>query len=90
MAVLLYLDRFCVSIAEPFIRQDLGLTKQQMGNFLSAFFWTYALGQVPAGWMSDRYGARRMLTIYILTWSVFTALMGFAGGFVMLLITRAA
>ena len=90
MAVLLYLDRFCVSIAEPFIRQDLGLTKQQMGNFLSAFFWTYALCQVPAGWMSDRYGARRMLTIYILTWSVFTALMGFAGGFVMLLITRAA
>jgi len=90
MAVLLYLDRFCVGIAEPFIRQDLGLTKQQMGNFMSAFFWTYALGQVPAGWMSDRYGARRMLTIYILTWSVFTALMGFAGGFVMLLITRAA
>ncbi|MCH2361799.1 MAG: MFS transporter [Pirellulales bacterium] len=90
MAVLLYLDRFCVGIAEPYIRQDLGLTKQQMGNFLSAFFWTYALAQVPAGWMSDRYGARRMLTIYILTWSVFTALMGLAGGFVMLLITRAA
>ena len=90
MAVLLYLDRFCVGIAEPYIRQDLGLTKQQMGIFLSAFFWTYALGQVPAGWMSDRYGARSMLTIYILTWSVFTALMGLAGGFVMLLITRAA
>ena len=90
MAVLLYLDRFCVGIAEPYIRQDLGLTKQQMGIFLSAFFWTYALGQVPAGWMSDRYGARSMLTIYILTWSIFTALMGLAGGFVMLLITRAA
>ena len=43
MAILLYLDRFCIGIAEPFIRQDLGLSKQQMGIFMSAFFWPYAL-----------------------------------------------
>jgi ACS family glucarate transporter-like MFS transporter len=90
MGVLLYLDRFCIGIAEPFIRQDLGLSKQQMGIFMSAFFWPYALAQVPAGWLADRFGARRMMTIYILGWSFFTAMMGMVNGFIMLVAMRAA
>ena len=90
MAILLYLDRFCIGIAEPFIRQDLGLTKQQMGIFMSAFFWPYALAQIPSGWLADRFGARKMMTIYILSWSFFTAMMGFANGFIMLVAMRAA
>ena len=90
MAVLLYLDRFCIGIAEPLIRQDLGLSKVQIGWFMSAFFWTYALGQVPSGWLADRYGPRITLTLYILIWSLFTAMMGLANGLVMLLLTRAA
>ncbi|MBM82900.1 MAG: MFS transporter [Planctomycetaceae bacterium] len=90
MAVLLYLDRFCVSFAEPYIRQDLGLSSFQMGLFLSAFFLTYALAQVPSGWLSDRYGARVMLVVYILAWSLFSGLIGVAYGFAMLLAMRAA
>ncbi|MCP4816375.1 MAG: MFS transporter, partial [Planctomycetaceae bacterium] len=90
MGILLYLDRFCIGIAEPFIRQDLGLTKQQMGIFMSAFFWPYALAQIPAGWLADRFGARKMMTIYILAWSFFTAMMGLANGFIMLVAMRAA
>lgn len=90
MAVLLYLDRFCVGIAEPYIKQDLGLSLYQMGFFFSAFFLTYALFQVPSGWMTDRYGARIMLTIYVLAWSFFTAMMGLSYGFVMLILMRAA
>lgn len=90
MAVLLYLDRFCVSMAEPYIRQDLGLNTFQISLFMSAFFFSYALGQVPSGWLSDRFGARRMLTGYIVVWSLFTAMMGLSNGFIMLLITRAA
>lgn len=90
MAVLLYLDRFCVGFAQPYIRQDLNLSEFQMGLFFSAFFLPYALAQVPSGFLSDRYGARIMLTIYIIAWSVFTALMGLAGGFAMLILMRAA
>lgn len=90
MGILLYLDRFCIGIAEPFIRQDLGLTKQQMGIFMSAFFWPYALAQIPSGWLADRFGARKMMTIYILAWSFFTAMMGLANGFIMLVAMRAA
>ena len=78
MACLLYLDRFAVSIATEYIREDLRMTQTQMSWFLSAFFWSYALSQVPAGWLSDRFGPRLMLTIYILAWSAFTGLLGLA------------
>ncbi|MDA1162515.1 MAG: MFS transporter [Planctomycetota bacterium] len=88
MSFLLYLDRFCVSFAVDYIRQDLGMTQGQAKWFLSAFFWSYALAQVPAGWLSDRFGARIMLVIYILTWSFFTGLIGAAPTFVMLIGAR--
>lgn len=88
MSFLLYLDRFCVGFAADYIRQDLGLSNRQMDWFLSAFFWSYALAQVPSGWLSDRYGARLVLGLYILTWSIFTALIGAANSFAMLIITR--
>lgn len=88
MAVLLYLDRFCISFAERFIAEEMSLSPPQIGWLLSAFFWSYALGQVPSGWLSDRFGGRRMLAVYIVFWSVFTALMGVANGFVALLMFR--
>ena len=78
MACLLYLDRYAVGIASERIREDLGMTQTQMSWFLSLFFWSYALAQVPAGWLSDRFGPRRMLTTYILAWSLFTGLLGAA------------
>lgn len=76
MACLLYLDRYAVGIAAERMRDDLGMTQTQMSWFLSAFFWAYALSQVPAGWLSDRFGPRTMLTAYILLWSLFTGLLG--------------
>jgi MFS family permease len=88
MAVLLYLDRFCISFAEVFIKEDLGLTDTQIGWMLSAFFWTYALGQVPSGWLTDRFGPRAMLAVYVLGWSLLTGLSGAAAGFGMLLVLR--
>lgn len=88
MAVLLYLDRFCVGFAVDYIREDLDLSQKQISWFISAFFWSYALAQVPAGWMSDRYGARIMLTIYILSWSFFTGMIGAVYSLTMLLAMR--
>jgi MFS family permease len=88
MSVLLYLDRFCISFAERLIKEDLGLSNEEIGWILSAFFWSYALAQVPAGWLSDRFGSRLMLSLYVLIWSVFTALTGLAGGFIVLFLLR--
>ena len=88
MAVLLYLDRFCLSFAEIFIKQEMGLADWQIGWLLGAFFLTYALAQVPSGWLTDRFGSRSMLCIYVLAWSLFTGLIGLAAGFWALLALR--
>ncbi len=87
-AVFLYLDRLCIAPAERFIKEDLGLSNGQIALVMFAAFLTYALAQVPAGFLSDRYGARRMLTLYVLLWSLFTGLTGLATGFVTLMLMR--
>ena len=47
---------------------SMRISKSQLGDILGAFFFSYALFQVPAGWFSDRLGARKMLAIYISSW----------------------
>jgi ACS family glucarate transporter-like MFS transporter len=88
MAVLLYLDRVCISIAAPAIADDLCLNKFQMGLVFSAFFFAYALAQVPAGWLGDRWGPRGLLTACVLAWSLFTGVTALADGLVVLLAAR--
>lgn len=91
-AFLLYLDRICMTTvvhSQSFMR-EMGLTNEQVGDVLSYFFFAYALGQLPAGWLADRFGPRRMLVIYIVLWSLCTALTGFTGALVALLVVRLA
>jgi len=54
----------------------------------SAFFFSYALLQVPSGWFSDRFGRRMSLFLYIVIWSICTALGGFVVGFASLFFVR--
>ncbi len=68
-----YMDRVNIAAAAPLIRTDLGLSMQTMGWILSAFRWGYALFQIPGGWMGDRIGPRRALTIIVTWWSLFTS-----------------
>lgn len=89
-AVLLYLDRFCWVFAQRYVKEDLGLSDKQLGWCMSGFFLTYALAQVPSGWLTDRFGPRRMMTAYILIWSLFTGAMGLVGSFLGLLFVRLA
>jgi len=88
MSCLLYLDRFAVGIAAQRIKTDVAASQTQMSLFLGAFFCSYAFSQVPAGWLSDRFGPRLMLTIYILGWSLFTGLMGVTTHIVVLILLR--
>ena len=64
------MDRSAVSVANPLIRHDLGLSVGEMGLLLSAFAWSYGLAQLPAGILVDRLGARRMLGAGLVVWSV--------------------
>jgi ACS family D-galactonate transporter-like MFS transporter len=68
-----YVDRGNLSIAAPSIMQDFGLTPARMGLLLSAFFWTYALFQIPAGAIVDRFGIRSVYAFAFLLWSAAAA-----------------
>lgn len=88
LSFLTYFDRVCIVRAQQEISHDLQLEDWQMGLVLSAFWFAYAVFEIPGGWMGDRYGARVTLTRVVLAWSLFTALSGCASGFIMLLTFR--
>lgn len=75
-----YIDRANLAISAPFIRHELGLDAAAMGLVLSAFFWTYAAMQLPAGWLIDRIGVKLSLVLAVGSWSIFTIATGFAKG----------
>lgn len=88
VAFVMYMDRACIGAAAPDIMREFGLDKIQMGWAASAFNWAYALFQVPAGWMADRYGPRLILGVAIAWWSVFTAGTGLAFNLLSLVLAR--
>ncbi|MEM9928325.1 MAG: MFS transporter [Bacteroidota bacterium] len=90
LALLLYVDRVCISVAKESIAGDLLLTDKQMGWVLSIFALGYALFQVPSGWLADKYGPRKVLAGIVSIWSILTALTGAVTNFINLLVVRFA
>jgi sugar phosphate permease len=80
MYLITYLDRVNISTAAPEITKEFGFDKVTMGLIFSAFLWSYALFQVPGGWLSDKFGPRAVLTGVVTFWSVMTAATGLAAG----------
>jgi sugar phosphate permease len=76
--VINYIDRATLAVANPLIRQDLGLSIADMGYLLSAFLWAYAFAQLPTGAMVDKLWPRLLLTFGLSLWS----LAQFLGGLV--------
>jgi len=88
LAIITYIDRVCISQAAPNIRHDLGLSETQMGWVFSAFTISYALFEIPGGWLGDRYGPRSVLMKVVVMWSFFTAATGAAWNFVSMVVCR--
>src|SRR5882672_7522345 len=68
-----YMDRVVISAALPVIQRELGFTLVTMGWILGAFRWSYALFQIPGGWLGDKIGPRRALAFIVTWWSLFTS-----------------
>ena len=83
-----YFDRTIVSVALPVIAADLHLGPARMGILLSAFFWSYALMQVPIGWLSDRYNLRWLYAGCFALWSLTCGLTGFAASLGVMVVLR--
>jgi len=81
MYLICYMDRSNISVAQPEIAKAFGLSKTAMSLVLSAFTWSYALGQIPAGWLGDRFGPKRVLTAIMSWWSIAAMMTGAALGF---------
>ena len=83
--IIAYVDRINLSSALPEIRKSFPLSPEASGILLSAFFWSYAILQTPAGWLIDRFGVKWPYAIAFLMWSVVsasTALVGSLGGLI--------
>lgn len=68
-----YIDRANLGVASEQMQREFGFSDELKGLMLSSFFWTYAVFQLPAGWLVDRFGPRVMYPLAILWWSVGTA-----------------
>lgn len=80
-----YLDRTVLGVAAPGMSADLHIAPVTMGIVFSAFSWSYALAQVPGGWLLDRVGTRLTYFFAVFLWSLFTLVQGFANSVTTLL-----
>ena len=76
LAIIQYVDKVCISQAAPFIQKDLHLREDQMGWVFGAFTLAYALFEIPAGYLGDRFGPRPVLLRIVIWWSVCTVALG--------------
>src|SRR6202162_955726 len=88
MYLITYMDRSNISVAQPEIAKQFGLSKSTMGLILAAFTWAYALGQTPAGWLGDRVGPRKVLTVIMFSRAAAAIATGAAVGLASLFTAR--
>lgn len=85
-----YIDRVNVSTASAAFKQELHLTNTQVGLVFSAFAYPYLLFQIIGGWVSDRFGARRALTVAAVIWALATLFTGLVNSLGMMVFARVA
>jgi sugar phosphate permease len=80
-AIINFLDRSSLSVANSTIREEMGLSGTEIGLLLSAFSLAYGIAQLPCGLLLDRKGPRIMLGVGMFVWSVFQTLSGMIHNF---------
>jgi MFS family permease len=83
-----YVDRGAMPTAAHLIQDELSLSARELGVLFGAFFWSYALLQIPAGYLAERFGALPVLAGGLIVWATATMLVGAAHSFTALLALR--
>lgn len=66
-----YTVRSDISVAQEYLAPDLGLTLNDVGTITAiGFQLAYTLFQIPAGFLGDRFGARRVLGGALVLWGL--------------------
>lgn len=90
LAVNMYVDRAAVGQLRGSISNEFGWERDEAAYFIGAFFWAYALGQVPAAALGLRFGFKTVLTVFLVLWSGATILTGLSTTFAVLIASRVA
>jgi MFS family permease len=88
MYFITYVDRVNVSTAAASFGKEFHLSKTDLGMVFSAFAWFYLVFQIIGGWLGDKFGPRKTLTVCALVWAGATILSGLATGLVSLFLAR--
>jgi ACS family glucarate transporter-like MFS transporter len=72
-----YASRATLSFAAVPLSKEIHISAVQMGWILSAFGWSYVIGQIPGGALLDKYGSRPIYLWSITLWAVFTMAQAF-------------
>ena len=83
-----YIVRVNVSTAAAVFQPELHLSNTQVGLIFSAFAYPYLLFQIAGGWVADKFGARKALTVFAILWSSATVLMGLTSSLTGMLVGR--
>ncbi|MFE4894755.1 MFS transporter [Peribacillus butanolivorans] len=83
-----YIDKASINVAIIPIQKELQLNSFESGLVLSIFFFSYAFMHLLGGWLTDKYGSRKVLVLSILAFSLFTTFTSFAWSFASLLLFR--
>lgn len=87
-AMIAYLCRNSLGVAEKTIRLDLGISEESMGFVMGSFFWAYALCQIPGGLLGKKFGPRIWLPVFAAFSALATMTFGMAAGVASLLTAR--
>jgi len=85
-----YIDRVSMSVAAPFVGKEFGWDPATMGIVLSSFLWSYSVALVPMGWLTDKFGAKKLNAGALSLYSGAAIATGMASGFVSMIAARLA
>jgi MFS family permease len=88
LSIITYMDRVCISVSAPRIKEEFGISPAGWGWVMGVFTLAYGAFEIPSGAYGDRFGERRMLTRIVAWWSAFTVLTGMTSNFLGLIVTR--
>ncbi|WP_034578944.1 MFS transporter [Carnimonas nigrificans] len=84
-----YMDRSALSISAPELMEEFNFSAADIGLMGTVFSWIYAVSQLPAGWVTDRMGTRRVYAGAIAGWSICIGLVALCTRFWHFLLLRA-
>jgi MFS transporter, ACS family, hexuronate transporter len=84
-----YIDRQSVSVLAPVLREEFNLSNSAYAAILNAFMISYTIMYGVGGWIIDKLGVRRGLSLSVILWSVASCLQAFARGAVSMGFCRA-